>query len=234
MVKRKYRRAQYTVKQVIDALKEGAKTWSDLEELKPVISGSTLDRNLKKLEYWGLVKKEEGYWNWSEYTTFNSEQELNLKLEHSQKLIPAFENIINLSFEIQDSLFVAAKEHLRTSYPSIHQKLTELLEMMNEKKHEKLLKKYSDEITNLHSGYPNHEYHPFQVLVFLSWNPMPNHIEARDRMVRGVKPLLENYRGLSENLSILKLEIEHGTPLRGHCMVCPRVKVQEENKNTLL
>jgi hypothetical protein len=226
---RKYTKVHFFIKPVIDALRKGAKTWSELKELKPEISDSTLEKVLKEhLQYWELAKEIDGQWYWYEYSrVFSSEQEYKIAVEHSRVLLSVFDDIVSISFDSQIPLFRAVVEHLETGYPQIYEKLVKFLNLMNEK-NEELLRKYSQEIKNLQMGYVDYEYHPFQLLQFLfCWKPKPENLEMKNEMLSVLKPLFEVYRSLSGELSLLKLKIENGTPLEGRCFLCPKVKVQE-------
>jgi hypothetical protein len=75
-------------KPVIDALREGRKSWSDLEKITIRLSKNderkipekTLDRILKDyLEPWGLVHKDNDFWAWYEnLRIFRSNEEYEL------------------------------------------------------------------------------------------------------------------------------------------------------------
>lgn len=223
---------RFRIKPVIDALREGKKTWSELKELKPTIPDKTLDRILKEyLQYWGLVRKKDGFWIWYEnLRVFNSSHEFKLAIEHSKKMGSAFDNMLLCYFDAEDNLFNSAKEHLRTGYPEINQKLTELSELKNEKNKELLLK-YSQKITNLHEGCPNYEYHPFQLVDYLlSWNPKPENLKMKNEMLKELKPLPDIYQSFSEDISLLELKIKNGTPLEGSCFLCPKIEIPKETK----
>lgn len=121
-----------SMKPVVDALRDGKKSWSDLKQLKVQkrdIPEKTLDRILDYLQYWQLVKKEGVYWVWYEHSRiFNSTDEFNLYLDHSRKLIPALKSIIGITPEEEHPLESYADEHLR-SYPEVYQKLTKFRDL---------------------------------------------------------------------------------------------------------
>lgn len=75
------------IKKVIEALREGNKTYSELGSLG--IPEKTLDRILKdNLEYWGLIKKEGSCWVWHENKqVFQSKADYELALKHSKNVI---------------------------------------------------------------------------------------------------------------------------------------------------
>jgi hypothetical protein len=142
------------MKPVIEALREGKKSWSDLKKLKirvdenekRSIPDKTLETILKKyLAYWGLARKEGDYWVWYEHSRiFNSVKELELAIEHSRKLLPAFQNMLEVGVLARHPLYSAAKEHLR-SYPETYEKLEKFEGVFNERVRE-LLQKHGHKI----------------------------------------------------------------------------------------
>jgi len=143
-------------KPVIEALREGKKTWTELRKLD--VPEKTLSRILKEcLEYWGLVVKEGEYWTWYEHSRiFNSRQELDLFADHSKKLLPKLYNMLKAPAE---DIFIDIRppraeqmakdvgkqtmeqfvretknkeyieQHLRTGYPRIFAQLQRLREL---------------------------------------------------------------------------------------------------------
>src|SRR5208337_3169046 len=91
-----------TMKPVIEALKDGKKSWSDLKELKVQkreIPDKTLARLLENLEYWNLAKKEENYWVWYENVrVFSSKDDYDLAIEHSRILFRKFPMMLQYAF----------------------------------------------------------------------------------------------------------------------------------------
>ena len=133
------------MKKVIDSLREGKKTWSELKKLE--IPDKTLERILKEnLEYFGLVKKEKGYWVWYEYSrVFNSKEEYELAIEHSRKLIPVLKSLSKVNIETRNEpLKSLVKQHLR-SYPEISEKLEKFEKVFN-KRVRYLLEKHGSKI----------------------------------------------------------------------------------------
>ena len=150
------------IKKVIEALREGPKTWTELKNLG--IPEKTLQRALQDyLMYWGLVRKNQRHYFWYEdIQVFNSDREYQLAIEHSRKLIPGLEGII---LEFQSKLFKAldflyrtdeyaekmrlkdfAKQHLKTGYPQIYKKLTTLKQPLNKQEKTELFKEVAGEI----------------------------------------------------------------------------------------
>jgi|GEM_PF-2894847 len=138
------------MKPVIDALREGRKSWSDLEKIAITLSENderkipekTLDRILKDyLEPWGLVHKDNDFWVWYEnLRIFRSNEEYELMVEHSRKLVPALQNMLLIYSKDRHVYYSAAKEHLR-SYPAIYQRL-EAFELAFNDRVRELFEKY--------------------------------------------------------------------------------------------
>ena len=217
-------------KKVIDALREGKKSWSELRKLD--IPEKTLQRILQDyLQYWGLVEKKEKYWVWYEYLrVFSSEGEYKAALEHSRKLLDTFDLMKMFCFDLEDPLFLSAKEHLR-SYPEIYKNL-EKLEEVTSQKNEELIQRISQSINDPRKRLDQYKYHPFQIIPFLlTWNPSPDDVETRDNLVAALKPDFEDcfqtYREFSGDVSLLKLKVEMGTPLEGKCFSCPKIKIKK-------
>ena len=145
------------MKPVVEALRQGNKKHSELLSLG--VPEKTLDIILKDyLEYLGLAEKKGVYWAWYTHTrVFENEEERKAALKHSEKLVPALDNVLLCSFTPEDLLFKAFDEHLKTGYPEIHQKLTEFLEMKDEKDNKESLLKYAKKLNNLSLGYPDYE-----------------------------------------------------------------------------
>jgi len=132
------------MRKVIDALREGKKTWSQLQKLD--VPEKTLHRILKDhLEYWGLARKEDGHWVWYEQSkVFSSRYEYDLAIDHSRKLLPAFKNMLEVGVLVRHPLYSAAKGHLR-SYPETYEKLEKFEDVFNERIRE-LLQKHGHRI----------------------------------------------------------------------------------------
>ena len=216
------------LKKIIDALREGKKTWSELANLG--IPEKSLQRALKEnLQYWGLAEKKDNYWIWYDnLRVFNSDQEFKVAIEHSKKLLPAFDRIKEFRFNFEDSLYLAAKEHLR-SYPEIYQKLEKLEAVVNPK-NKALIQKHSQSVMDRYKIDD-----PFVIFSFIvKWNPANSEdTTQRDRLLNELKPHLESllkpyfdiYREFSGDISLLELKIKMGTPLEGRCFLCPKVKI---------
>ena len=225
-----------TMKPVIDALMKGQKTWSDLKTLRVQnreIADKTLDRLLKTLNYWGLAEKdkERGYWVWCENSqVFDSDKKYNLAIEHSRKLLSALDEMKNFYFNLEDPLFLSAKEHLR-SYPEVYKNL-EKLEKLISPKNKELIQRISQSISDPHKRLEQYMYHPFQLIHFLlAWKPSPDEVETRDNLLAALKPDFEDsfpiIREFSGDISLLKFKVEMGTPLEGKCFSCPKIKIKK-------
>lgn len=213
------------LKKIIDSLRQGKKTYSELKKLG--IPEKSLDRALKEhLQYWGLAEKKDNYWIWHEnFRVFNSEGELERAVKHSMDLLPAFEKIRNFRFNFQDPLYKAAKEHLK-SYPETYQKLGKLEAIVNEKNKE-LIKKYSQSVIDTY--YIDD---PFGIIPFmLKWPASdPETAATKAKVMKDLKsflePYFEIYREFSGELSLLELKINMGTPLEGWCDLCPKIEIK--------
>lgn len=110
---------------VIKSLRTGSCKFSDLKNsLK--ITDQALDRILKELVKMNIVEKNsEGYWVLVGQT-YESDYEKQRSLEHSDKLLPGFESILNhfltdyqLTFD-ERAVNNAALQHLETGYPKTY------------------------------------------------------------------------------------------------------------------
>lgn len=236
------------MKPVINALRGGKKTWSDLVKLD--IPEKTLDRILKDyLKYWDLAKKEGNYWVWYEHSRFfKSKHDYDLAIEHSRKLLPAFQNMLEVALVDRHPLYSYAKEHLGF-YPEIYKKLEKLEEL------------FSDRVRYLFQKYGHRVLTPdrFEVMHFekrkgkgffgklfgesvlvkedimlaidLS-KAEPNEIkelhELRDLLAsaKTFNERFEIYRELAGDVSLLIRKVEIGLePLEGKCSLCPKIEI---------
>lgn len=222
---------RFHLKKIIDELRGGKKTWTELCKLG--IPESSLLTALKEyLQYWGLAEQKGKYWIWYDnLRVFKSDQEYKVFLEHSQKLLPVFDEIRNFVFNLKAPLYVSAREHLR-SYLEIYRKLEKLEEVIIPK-NEELLKKILQSIKDPNKRLERFKYHPFQLIpFFLLWNPEdPIDKETRDNLAAELKPILEPYLdifpSLSGDLKRLEIKVKMGTPLEGHCSVCPDIRIEK-------
>jgi hypothetical protein len=238
------------MKVVIETLRKGKKTWTELKKLG--VPEKTLDRILKDyLEYWGLAKKEGYYWVWYEYSREISPHDYQLAIEHSKKLIPALKNMLNVAVIERHELHSAAKEHLK-SYPEIYGKLGKFEKAFNDRVRE-LLEKHGDKIRTPDKffildpvtmkkkgflgklGISETKFRRRDVPFMIAWKGELNESEIRD--VKELRDLLENtkafnerfeiYREFAGDISLLILKIEMGEPLEGKCFLCPRITIKE-------
>ncbi|MEM1589675.1 MAG: hypothetical protein QXQ47_02300 [Candidatus Bathyarchaeia archaeon] len=238
---------RFRIKKVIDALKEGKKTWSELEALG--VPEKTLNRVLKDyLMYWDLVRKEGEYYVWFEnLRVFKSRHEYELSVKHSRGLIPAFKKIMDVSASVEPKLYQAVKEHLKTGYPEIHHKL-EKFETVYNSRFRYLFGKYKDRIltpdkfmllrpVKVKKGrfFSNTELVPVPVQYIIKTegaNPDElKEIDELSNLLRGVVTSLETervYKELVGDISLLILKIEMGEPLDGKCFLCPKIRIEEE------
>jgi hypothetical protein len=215
---------RHRMKPVIDALKEGKKTWSDLRKLD--IPEKTLARILKDyLEYFGLVRKEGNFWVWQENArvVFSSKDEYDLALEHSKKVFPPFKQMLQYSAHYKDpTVYLAVREHLK-SYPEIIRRL---------KKFEKAFAGLNEKLVQNKEMLAQHRVNaelggPFRFSAFYDeWNPATSkESELKDKLGKELKSFLDIYRPLAGDISLLELKIEMGQPLEGACSLCPKVKI---------
>jgi hypothetical protein len=141
------------------------------------------------------------------------------RLEHSRLLLSVFQVMLEETVVFQDpNLFSAAKDHLR-SYDEIYPILEEF-EKEFIKLYQELLKKkkyFQSLFYNVELGGP------FRFIAFYdSWNPTAlKDKRIKNNLGKESKNLLEIYRELAKQIIFLKDKIEHGTPLKGSCKLCP-------------
>jgi tetratricopeptide (TPR) repeat protein len=213
------------MKPVIDALKEGKKTWSDLRKLD--IPEKTLARILREyLEYFRLVRKEGDFWVWYENVgvVFSSKDEYDLALEHSKKLFPQFKQMLQYSAHYKDpTVYLAMREHLK-SYPEIYRRL---------EKFEKAFAGLNEKLLQNKEMLAQHQVNaelggPFRFSIFYDeWNPATSkESELKDKLGKELKSFLDIYRPLAGDISLLETRIDYGHPLEGTCPLCPpKVKI---------
>jgi hypothetical protein len=241
------------MKEVIESLREGKKTWTDLKNLK--VPEKTLDRILKDhLIYWGLVRKEDEYYVWYDQArVFQSRDDYDLAIKHSRKLIPTLRSMLNASEVYEPQLLSAAEEHLK-SYPEIYQKHMKFDELFNQKIR-KLFSKYRDRIklpgrdfmildpiTIKKEGFLGRlgatetKFKKRDVPYMIDWKG--NLTEDQIKEIKELQAILDDkvsihkefqlFRELAGDLSVLVLKTEMGTPLEGRCSLCPNVKILEK------
>ena len=238
------------MKPVINALREGKKTWSELKAFD--IPDKTLDRILKDyLEYWNLVKKEGDYWVWYEYSrVFKSRANYDLAIEHSQKLLPALQNMLEVAVVDRHPLYSFAKEHLRF-YPETYRKLEKFEEAFNERVRELLHKhghkiKTSSDFWILEPVKVKGKFFsrtkfvkknvPFVIGDYtekLSETDLKEMKELRDLLedTKAFNERFEIYRELAGDISLLIQKIEIGLePLEGKCSLCPKIKIDVDRR----
>jgi len=246
------------MKPVINALREGKKTWSDLKQLgippEKAIPERTLDRILKDyLEYWGLATKEGDYWVWYEHSrVFKSRHDYELAIEHSRKLLPAFQNMLEVVATDRHPLYFAAKEHLR-SYPEIYHKLEKFEEAFNERVRG-LLQKYGHKIKTSDRFWVMHwekrKGKGFFGKIFGEWGLVKDEVpymiewgstkpsEAEMKEINELRDFLDDteafnerfeiYHELAGDIYVLMLKVEMGSPLEGSCSLCPKITIKQK------
>jgi hypothetical protein len=238
------------IKVVVEALRQGKKTWSDLKELN--IPDKTLQRVLEEyLEYSGLARKEEGFWVWYEYSKiFNSEFEYQRAIEHSKELIPALESILNLKETERNDLYSAAREHLK-HYPEIFVKLEKFEELYSQRERQ-LCKKYESKIKTAENfmildpvqkkgkgilGRFSSEtkFVRRKVPYIIDWGedrPTTDEMKEIDELrtfldEKVFTEKFEIYGELAKDIHSLIFKITISKePLEGKCSLCPKIRIQ--------
>jgi len=246
------------MKKVIDSLREGNKTWSDLKKLG--IPDKTLQRILKKnLEYFGLANKEEGYWVWSEHSmVFDSTEEYKMAVEHSKRLIPSLRGLYKLDVKSLNELHDCAKEHLR-NYPEIFEKFEKFEKVFN-KRIRYLLEKHGSKIRGPNfltildpikvkrkgtfrffsqTKYKRRDV-PFSIRMehpdmnyeeFKKTEEFKEVMELRDFLEANgnFTKRFDDYKDLAGKIESLCLKIEWNNPLKGVCSLCrEKIKFSSE------
>lgn len=233
------------IKPVIDALREGKKSQSELVKLG--IPKRTLNKILKEyLQYWGLVRKEGNYWIWYEnLRVFSSSQEYDLAIEHSRKLIPAIKNMLEVAIISRHPLHFAAVEHLKSGYPDIYQRHEKLEQLFNERVRE-LLQKHRSKIKTpnrfmlMHFEkskgfgklFDKQELVEGDVPYFIDESELS---EAEKKEVKELKSWLDESRAFDKRFAVyyyfsadiaqLSFKVDMGKPIEGVCSICPKVRI---------
>ena len=236
------------MKPVINALREGKKTWSELKAFD--IPDKTLHRILEDyLKKWGLADKEGDYWVWYEYSrVFKSRADYDLAIDHSRQLLPALRNILEVATIERHPLYSYVKEHLRF-YPETYRKLEKFEEAFNERVRELFHKQGHRIITSsnflrLESVQVKGRF--FSRTKFVKKNvPLmigdyeKNLSETDLKEIKELRDLLEDtkafnerfeiYRELAGDISLLIAKVEVGLePLEGKCSLCPSITISEK------
>ncbi|MEJ5327729.1 MAG: hypothetical protein WHU54_05720 [Candidatus Bathyarchaeia archaeon] len=234
------------IKLVIETLKDGEKSWSDL--LKLGIPKKTLERLLKDyLIYWGLVRKEGNYYVWYEYIrTYQNAQEYNIALEHSKRVVPEFLILLCFSsFNTPNNLCHNAKEHLKTGYPKIYEKLLKIEEFIKERKKQEQEKSKNDifeeaerirmewlSIGGLLMGKCD-----FAEQITKNDSSWKYNIENEIRrscdmfyMKGANKNVIDLFAELARDVLLLASKVENGEPLKGKCPLCPEIRILQQAK----
>jgi len=222
------------MKYIIEALREGKKTWSDLKQIKIKTNGSeknvperTLDRILKEnLEFWGLAKKEDDFWVWYQYSKKLTKHNYDLAMNHSRILLTGFHmSVYNTDKYSQEKEYVAMKEHLK-GHSEIYQELTKY-----EKDFTKMNTKVKQNEGVLKKFFPNLPLDPFTI------HEHRNDFKPTTLEEEKLKDELEKefdkfywaiYTPLKSDLNSLDIDLTHGKPLEGKCSLCRNVEIIEE------
>jgi len=236
---------QTSIGKIIDALRYGPKSYSQLAEATK-IPQSSLTKHLDTLSIWGLATKDENeLWVWKEYyRTYKSEAEFNSAISHSKIILPGLEGIlarlgvasfrkqfIDWRCALMRNEIVLAMEHLRTGYPHLHQMVNELWAMYIE-----LADNVPSSITRFNyplridestSGFDEfwdflikHDvwYHLYKLVDKDMISNMDEYHRRRDAYIRDI-------------VADVALIIEHvdkeSEPLKGVCDFCPNIRINE-------
>lgn len=219
-----------TMKPVIEALREGKKSWGDLKELKVQnreIPDKTLDRLLKNLDYWGLAEKEGDFWVWYEYSRVFTPHNFDLAMKHSKRLLFQFQTLVHHPDKnSQDLEYVAMKEHLKF----YHDTDTYLKLEKYEKAFIEIKKKINANKEMLSKFFPN--LNPFRIIEDYDKSfkaTTPDEEKLKDELEKELdKFYWETYSPLKRDLGSLETKIAHRNPLEGKCSLCREVKIMEE------
>lgn len=214
---------RFHLKKIIDSLRQGKKTYSELKKLG--IPEKSLDRALiEYLQYWGLAENIDGYWTWYEFSRVFTPHNFDLAMKHSERLLFQFQTLVHHPDKnSQDLEYVAMKEHLK-SYPEIYSKLEEY-----EKAFTKMNRKLMQNREVLSKFY-NRPLDPFAFIEdYNKFKPTtPEEEKLKDELKKEFDEFWEDYRPLKEKLYSLELSIKHWEPLEGKCSLCREVKIMEE------
>ena len=224
-------RRRSRTKAVINLLKRGQITSEELKK-ETKIPKTSLHRILNELKAIELVNppsEKGGYWSWSEYNKpYNTIYAREQALKHSWELLPSFAALLEPNpqplldyrqnkivpkgprYSIGYSIVIEARihryfmsifleEHLQTGYPDIYKSLENFRKLWV--KLEKLRQsKIGETMENLQSK-------------MLELN----------KFVETQKLMTKAFGELSDKLLLVKIKVESGEPLAGHCRACPNM-----------
>jgi hypothetical protein len=230
------------MKPIIEALKDGKKSNSELKNLEVFKEyrdpDKTLARLLDALNYWGLAEKEKetNYWVWCEnYQIIDSEEDYKRAIEHSRKLLPVLELMQNFAFNPEDPYYEYVKQHLK-SYPDTHENL-EKLENLTSPKNKELLQRILQSVRDPYNRLEHYKYNPHQLIPYLqAWKPQDLiYKETRNNLLAklkksGFEKYNPTYRDFAGDITFLKSQVENGQPLEGICSICPKIKIRNREK----
>ena len=246
------------MKIVIAALREGRKTWSELQKLG--IPEKTLATILKEyLIPFGLVEKDGDYYVWYDLSRVLTPLELERAMRHSLQLIPAFESLRDFGLRIvepnvfatnvEPHLVKAALEHLR-SYPNIFQKISNpnyvrIADLIG-KYHDKVMIKFGDTVKSKRKGLlgkigvSKTEFKlrdvPWTIVSEESENTQENkELKEFQNYLMDKKlfnEMITNHHDFVADISELIVKTKSGEPLEGKCSLCPKVTIYEKPDKT--
>lgn len=211
------------IKKVIESLREGPKSWSQLKQLG--IPATSLTRILVDyLKYWGLTSQVDKRWIWFQQLPepYSYKEEYERFLHHSQLLIPTFEALLRKPTLDPSDTAIYAEQHIKTSYPEVDEtlkKFREVLIQANEAENE-LLRDYPDlkmyhNLLSFATPDPNA---PFRTDIFkIKEIPVDTRLKCAELYDRKMKAELD----FSDEIQKIIIKTRHGTPLSGTCGLCP-------------
>jgi hypothetical protein len=225
---------------ILDVLREGEKKqwrWKEFKELRVrgiPIPDKSLERLLDFLDYCGLAEKDEhGYWIWYEnLRVYKTKLDYDLALEHSRKLLPIMQSMIERITGIRakdasEALELCIREHLKT-YPEVNRAL-EKFEVTSNDRIRYLMQKYGtgNSLFNLAKG-------PLGDMIVkdLKKNEDAKEIDEL-RAFWTNEENLRDFAKIAGHFMALSSMVEIGfQPLEGICPLCPtNIRIAEpENK----
>ncbi len=226
------------IKKVIDALRHSPQTYSQLLQLG--IPERSLSRILKDyLSYWKIVTQKDGKWFWYDNVKkFSSSDEYNIALAHSKQLLPSISSLLledldpTMEFPIynkKEKITIGktlefkeyVEEHLITGYSDTYNTLIE---------YRNIKKEYEEELKHYSTTYS------IEGLSYFNWESINNNVDqyesnhvkmTNQEQISKIINRIENlYKIIAGDLLLIVKKIEHGTPLKGKCEICPNVIIK--------
>lgn len=251
---------------ILDKLEEKPMSTSEIEQLFSKSAGDKIVKRsvqnyMAELIALGLVfyNSEDGIYELLENKkVFQNRHNYEIALKHSEKLLPALKNILNIMTVERHVLHPYVKQHLK-SYPNIYQKL-EKLEAAFDERIRYLLSKHGsrvkgpneflilDPVKVKRRGFLGRFFYetkfkrrnvPYMIDLshpgmayedFVKSESYREIVELKKFLDDGEKvaEMFEVYGELAADLAVLALKVEMGQPLEGKCALCPKVKILKD------